>query len=144
MKSAHWFTIDSNNYTTISNNTVTVLLWGIEMLSFWADIFNGKKIANGPKKYLQWPQKGSQSVQKPQILIAVIQGSRLMPILREFAWFLKKAGGFAGPPALQWVYSILAFCRGQGKRRAPAVQTLIPPPLPPLNFVRILQFCTVL
>ena len=37
---------------------------------------------------------------------------------------LKKAGGFAGPPALQWVYSILAFCRGQGKRRAPAVQTL--------------------
>ena len=47
-----------------------------------------------------------------------------MPILWLFVRFLKKAGGFAGPPALQWVYSILAFCRGQGKRRAPAVQTL--------------------
>ena len=72
----------------------------------------------------QWPQKGSQSVQNPQIWIAVIQGSRLMPILWLFVRFLKKAGGFAGPPALQWVYSILAFCRGQVKRRAPAVQTL--------------------
>ena len=47
-----------------------------------------------------------------------------MPILWLFVRFLRKAGGFAGPPALQWVYSILAFCRGQGKRRAPAVQTL--------------------
>ena len=81
------------------------------------------KIAKRPKKP-QWPQKGSQSVQNPQIWIAVIQGSRLMPILWLFVRFLKKAGGFAGPPALQWVYSILAFCRGQGKRRAPAVQTL--------------------
>ena len=55
----------------------------------------------------------------------MIQASRLMPILWLFVRFLKKAGGFAGPPALQWVYSILAFCRGQGKRRAPAVQTLV-------------------
>ena len=47
-----------------------------------------------------------------------------MPILWLFVRFLRKAGGFAGPPALQWVYSILAFGRGQGKRRAPAVQTL--------------------
>ena len=30
-----------------------------------------------------------------------------------------------GPPPLQWVYSIPAFCRGQVKRRAPAVQTLV-------------------
>ena len=33
-------------------------------------------------------------------------------------------GVLQGPPPLQWVYSIPAFCRGQVKRRAPAVQTL--------------------
>ena len=37
----------------------------------------------------------------------------------------EKGRGVAGLPALQWVYSMLAFCRGQGKRRAPAVQTLV-------------------
>ena len=36
----------------------------------------------------------------------------------------EKGRGFCRAPALQWVYSILAFCRGQVKRRAPAVQTL--------------------
>ena len=34
-------------------------------------------------------------------------------------------GVLQGPPPLQWVYSIPAFCRGQGRCRAPAVQTLI-------------------
>ena len=33
-------------------------------------------------------------------------------------------GVLQGPPPLQWVYSIPAFCRGQGRCRAPAVQTL--------------------
>ena len=38
--------------------------------------------------------------------------------------FLKTQGVLQGPPPLQWVYSIPAFCRGQGRCRAPAVQTL--------------------
>ena len=33
-------------------------------------------------------------------------------------------GDLQGSSPLQWVYSIPAFCRGQVKRRAPAVQTL--------------------
>ena len=50
-------------------------------------------------------------------------------------------GVLQGPPPLQWVYSIPAFCRGQVKRRAPAVQTLPRDhPTPELGYMLLYTF----
>ena len=115
MKSAHWITINSNNYTTISNNTVTVLLWGIEMLSFWEDIFNGKKIANGPKK----PSVTSERVpisSKPSNLDCRDSGESFDAHIVAVCKIFEKGRGFCRAPCL--AVGLLYTCILQGARQA--------------------------
>ena len=62
---------------------------------------------------------------KPLITLELLHLSYALLSISGSEWvFLKMQGVLQGPPPLQWVYSIPAFCRGQVKRRDPAVQTL--------------------